>query len=81
MFLNWRPLAFLGTLSYSLYVWQQLFLNRYVHNTFTTFPLNLILTVLCALLSFYLVERPFRLLKKQTVRPAMEAAAPLAPSR
>ena len=31
-FLNWRPVAFLGTMSYSLYVWQQMFLNRFVDN-------------------------------------------------
>jgi peptidoglycan/LPS O-acetylase OafA/YrhL len=27
-FLNWRPVAWVGVLSYSLYVWQQFLLNR-----------------------------------------------------
>lgn len=80
-FLDWRPMVWLGTMSYSLYVWQQMFLNRNVDRALSTFPLNLILAFSCALLSFYFIERPFLFLKKQTVRPAMEAAATLAPSR
>jgi peptidoglycan/LPS O-acetylase OafA/YrhL len=57
--LNWGPLTFVGTLSYSLYLWQQPFLDRHSTARFAVFPLNLVLAVAAALLSYYLVERPF----------------------
>ncbi len=76
-FLNWQPMVWLGAMSYSLYVWQQLFLNRYVDNVFTTFPLNLALSTICALLSFYFIERPLQSLKKPSARPAIETARAL----
>ena len=73
---NWGPIAYVGTLSYSLYIWQQLFLNPWDRRPFTTFPLNLLLTAVCALVSFYAVERPFRLLRGRLERaPARGQAA------
>jgi peptidoglycan/LPS O-acetylase OafA/YrhL len=56
--LNSRPLVYVGTLSYSLYLWQQLFLNRGSTAAAAAFPLNVVLAGVCALLSYYLVERP-----------------------
>lgn len=56
--LNWRPLVWVGTLSYSLYLWQEPFLNRFHPSRATTYPLNLALAVACAIASFYLVEQP-----------------------
>jgi peptidoglycan/LPS O-acetylase OafA/YrhL len=56
--LNARPLVFFGQLSYSVYLWQQLFLNRNVHSPVTSFPLNLILALAAATVSYYAVERP-----------------------
>ncbi len=53
--LNWRPVAWIGTLSYSLYVWQQLFLNRNSSAWINTFPQNLALAVAAALGSYYLL--------------------------
>jgi peptidoglycan/LPS O-acetylase OafA/YrhL len=58
-FLNARPLIFVGVLSYSLYVWQQLFLNRDAHQWINAFPQNLPLAICAALASYYLLERPF----------------------
>jgi peptidoglycan/LPS O-acetylase OafA/YrhL len=55
--LDWRPLAFLGTLSYSVYLWQQLFLNRY-DAALPGFPLNIVLVLAAALASYFLIERP-----------------------
>ena len=57
-FLNAPPIAFIGVISYSIYLWQQLFLNRYSTSVVATFPLNIILVAVSALASFYLVERP-----------------------
>ena len=56
--LNWRPLAVLGVLSYSLYLWQQLFLNHYATGWMCAFPWNVILALGAAYLSYALVERP-----------------------
>lgn len=67
-FLNLRPLVFLGVLSYSIYLWQQLFLNRYSNSIFCQFPYNLILVAVASLASYYLIERPFLRL-----RPGLEA--------
>lgn len=56
--LNTRVLRFVGAMSYSLYLWQQPFLNRSLNVWWTAFPQNLILAVSFAVGSFYLVERP-----------------------
>jgi peptidoglycan/LPS O-acetylase OafA/YrhL len=56
--LNWKPVAFLGTLSYSLYLWQQLFLNRHSTAWVNAFPQNLVATVGVALASYLLLEKP-----------------------
>jgi peptidoglycan/LPS O-acetylase OafA/YrhL len=61
--LNWAPLMFVGTLSYSLYLWQQPFLNHQVHRTITGWPVNVVLAIACALGSYYLVEKPFLALR------------------
>ncbi len=58
--LNWGPLRSIGLLSYSLYLWQQPFLNRHSAAWITAFPLNLMLAALCALGSYFLIERPIR---------------------
>ena len=41
-FLNWRPLAYVGVLSFSLYVWNNLFLNGETGWGVNAFPLNLV---------------------------------------
>jgi peptidoglycan/LPS O-acetylase OafA/YrhL len=66
--LNWRPLAWIGTLSYSLYLWQQPFLDRESTRWFTAFPVNLVLVFACALASYRLVEKPFFALRDRLLR-------------
>lgn len=56
--LNWRPVAFVGVLSYSLYLWQQVFLDRHSNAWINAFPQNLVLTVMAALASYLLLEKP-----------------------
>jgi peptidoglycan/LPS O-acetylase OafA/YrhL len=63
--LNFHPLMFLGLLSYSGYLWQQVFLNRYSDALINTFPLNVTLALAAALFSYYIVERPALLLRKR----------------
>ena len=63
--LNLAPLRFVGVLSYSLYLWQQLFLNRHSTSWTASFPVNLAFAACVALTSYYLVERPFLKLKER----------------
>lgn len=79
-FLNARPVVFVGVLSYSLYLWQQPFLNRHVDATVTAFPLNIALAFVAALASYLLVERPLlgmrKRLEKTPVLPARSESVP-----
>ena len=62
--LNATPLVYVGWLSYSLYLWQQPFLNRASTAPIAAFPLNIIIAVLLALISYYAVERPSLALRR-----------------
>jgi peptidoglycan/LPS O-acetylase OafA/YrhL len=59
--LELKAVRFVGLISYSLYLWQELFLawdpNPYL-TVVQRFPLNLAMTFLFATLSFYMVEMP-----------------------
>ncbi len=57
--LNTKPLVTIGVLSYSLYIWQQLFLNPDSTAAFNRLPLNLVLVCGVALFSYYCIESPF----------------------
>ena len=67
--LNYPLLAWVGVLSYSLYIWQQLFLYPATYEDgdlwWRTFPANLVLLLLVSCASFYLVEKPFLKLKQR----------------
>jgi len=57
--LNHALIAHIGLISYSLYLWQQLFLTTN-NKTFTgAFPWNILCAFLAAELSYYLLEKPF----------------------
>jgi peptidoglycan/LPS O-acetylase OafA/YrhL len=53
--LNARPLALVGTWSYSLYLWQQPFLAEHAS---LALPVRVAALVACAVASYYVVERP-----------------------
>lgn len=80
--LNWRwlnlkPVVWLGLISYSLYLWQQPFIDRASTNWWNAFPANVILALLCAAASYYLVEKTFlQLRNRKTSPPASGVAAP-----
>ena len=80
--LNSPPLTWVGTISYSLYLWQQLFLARDHPAWFTTFPLNLLLAFAAATASYHLTERPFvRLRARRSTSPPLLAGTPPATER
>jgi len=56
--LNSRGMVFVGSLSYSLFLWQQLFLNRHSDAWSAAFPMNLVLAFAVAFASYYLIEQP-----------------------
>lgn len=62
-FLELAPLRWIGRISYSLYLWQQLFLTQHFAPSETIgwayhYHLDWLLTFACATLSYYLLERP-----------------------
>lgn len=56
--LNARPMAAVGVMSYSLYLWQQVFIDRHSAGAIHAFPWSLLATVACAWISYRLIEAP-----------------------
>jgi peptidoglycan/LPS O-acetylase OafA/YrhL len=67
-----RPATWIGTISYSLYLWQQPFLFPRDNSLLGRFPINFIALLAVACASYYLVERAF--FKARPARVAIEAA-------
>lgn len=63
--LSWRPLAGLGTISYGVYLWHQIFFGPPNENlgVLRSFPWNIFATFVAAGLSYFLLERPLLRLK------------------
>jgi peptidoglycan/LPS O-acetylase OafA/YrhL len=55
--LNSTPMVFIGVISYSLYLWQQPFVRRGTDQVINYFPVNVLLALTCAVLSYYTIER------------------------
>jgi peptidoglycan/LPS O-acetylase OafA/YrhL len=64
-YLETRLAVAVGVGSYSLYLWQELFLNPRRADWWNVFPQNLGLTALCAAVSYRFVERPFIRMKSR----------------
>lgn len=82
--LDLEPVKWVGRISYSLYVWQQLFLipswDSKPLGVVQHWPYNIVLALLCACLSYYLVEKPLihlghRLAANYSTAPKALAAA------
>jgi len=67
--LNAAPIVYMGKVSYSFYLWQQVFLDRSHHAWYTAFPVNIVLAGLAAAASYHLVEQPFLRLKDRLAPP------------
>jgi peptidoglycan/LPS O-acetylase OafA/YrhL len=61
--LSFGPLVWVGTISYSIYVWQEIFLIRpgvaiFPLGRLSVFPLSLVAAITVATLSYYFLEKP-----------------------
>lgn len=67
--LNSKPAVWLGVLSYSLYLWQEPFLNSWTREWYANWPTNIILAFAFALFSYYIIEKPGLKLRKKLMTP------------
>jgi peptidoglycan/LPS O-acetylase OafA/YrhL len=77
--LNSRVLVWIGTVSYSVYIWQQLFTRRPAPDVSPMgwagrLPINLLLTFAVAAASYYFFERPVQRWGKRLAARRQEAA-------
>ena len=77
-FLNNRALTALGRISYSTYLWQQLFLAPNGAALLQTFPVNVAATLSCAVISYATVEKPLAGLRKRLRPETVERYAAVA---
>ncbi len=74
-FLNWAPVVWLGNVSYSLYLWQQPFCaDPTLRSAYFT-----VFAIICAALSYYLVERPMLGLRDRILTKMGPELVPYAP--
>ncbi|MEO6803771.1 MAG: acyltransferase [Granulicella sp.] len=84
-FLELAPMRYVGRLSYSLYLWQQLFFITHFDaggrvsgplSRLQAWPYNALLVILFALFSYYLIEQPFIRLGRKLLTPKVTDIGP-----
>ena len=73
---NFRGAMIVGTLSYSLYLWQQPWIHH-IDSRMQIFPINILLACICAVLSYILIERPFLRLRDRIKNGHLVAGTPV----
>jgi peptidoglycan/LPS O-acetylase OafA/YrhL len=63
--LNYTALVTIGVLSYSLYLWQKLFLTPLNHTWTGLFPVNILVCFVVAWASYRFIEQPFLQLRRR----------------
>ena len=71
---GWSPLRYMGRISFSLYLWQQLFCDPTAPNR-VSLPVAFVLALVCAHLSYRWIEMPFLRLKHLIGGPGQRRAA------
>jgi peptidoglycan/LPS O-acetylase OafA/YrhL len=66
--LNLKILGIIGMLSYSIYIWQQLFLSNDPKFILSQYPVNLIFVIVVPCLSYFYYERFFLKLKTRFIK-------------
>lgn len=74
--LNWAPIVYVGALSYSLYLWQNAFLNPDWDAWPAKLPISLLFALGLAIASYYIVEQPFLRLKTIIQRRSTASSLP-----
>ncbi|HEY0185081.1 MAG TPA: acyltransferase [Rhodopila sp.] len=79
--LNSRPVVAIGVLSYSIYLWQQIFLVPDMVGLPKFYPLNLGLVIVAAATSYYALEKPLIGLRQRLHRRSVASRQGIAPGR
>ena len=66
--LNWKPVVWLGTISYSLYLWQMPFFNHWPPTGANRLPQSVVFALAAACISYYCVEKPILQLGNRLVK-------------
>jgi peptidoglycan/LPS O-acetylase OafA/YrhL len=73
--LNSRFVVHIGVISYSIYLWQQIFLHWATTSIFGKFPLNIVCIIATAEFSHTFVEQPFMRWRRRFEKQQLEARA------